>query len=155
MKYDTNPTTSIELTVRDYECDLWQGVGHSEFLKYFQIARSEHVKKLFDLNIHKLFNEHNNGFVVSDLHIKYKKSLFPEQSFSVETKMERRDNFRFIFFQDIYTQKTNSNPNGAQKKPIATAVITITSVNGTTGRPEASEELNRLMKTVQIIEENS
>lgn len=89
----------IELSVRDYECDLQGIVNNAVYLNYFEHARHEFLRA-----VGVDFNElHDDGTdpVVRRIEVNYKRPLTSGDRFYVELKPERKGRLQFIFRQHI------------------------------------------------------
>lgn len=90
----------VELTVRDYECDLQGIVNNAVYQHYLEHARHTFLASV-GLNFHTLRREGLEPVVVhADL--AYKASLRPGDQFKVTVMLKRLGRVRFIFEQDIY-----------------------------------------------------
>lgn len=90
----------LELSVRDYECDLQGIVNNSVYLNYL-----EHARHTFLLSLNIDFAElHTHGIdlVVSRIEIDYKQSLTPGDRFVITSSMRREGHLRVIFDQEIH-----------------------------------------------------
>lgn len=95
---------TVELEVRDYECDLQGIVNNANYLHYLEHARHQCLKAL-GISFAK-YHEEKKDLVVTEAQIKYHKSLLPGDKFLVKTIFERRSKLRLAFVQNIY--RTNS-----------------------------------------------
>jgi acyl-CoA thioester hydrolase len=96
---DTPSPFSIELEVRDYECDLQGIVNNSVYQNYLEHARHCFLKasgidfaELTARGIH---------LVVIRAELDYKQSLRPGDRFRVTVQMEKVGRIRWAFVQDI------------------------------------------------------
>ena len=130
-----HPLFSVELEVRDYECDLQGIVNNAVYQQYL-----EHVRHLFlkanGMDFARRSAEGVN-LVVVRAELDY---LFPLRSgdrFRVELSLSRVSRLRFAFQQAIFRV-----PDG---KPVLRAVITGTAIDGH-GRPRLPAEVALLME---------
>ncbi|RJE77830.1 4-hydroxybenzoyl-CoA thioesterase [Pseudoalteromonas citrea] len=126
-------TFSVDLKVRDYECDLQGIVNNSVYFNYLEHARHE-----FLLSKGVDFAElaaRNVNLVVIRSEVDYKSSLKPGDMFTVEVKAERVSKLKSQFLQKIVRK--------ADGKLMLNAVITWTSVNEHS-RPYLAEEISCL-----------
>lgn len=91
---------TLELTVRDYECDLQGIVNNAVYLHYLEHARhTMMLKKGVDFaDLHKK----GLDLVVSRVEIDYKQWLTSGDRFVVTTSMHREGHLRVIFTQRIH-----------------------------------------------------
>jgi acyl-CoA thioester hydrolase len=125
---------SIEMAVRDYECDLQGVVNNAVYQNYLEHARHEYLKSI-GLNFANLTAQRIN-LVVTRVEIDYKLSLTSGDHFVVEISTERISPLRFGFHQRIYRLPDH--------KPVVTALVTGTALNAK-GRPQFPKELNVLL----------
>jgi acyl-CoA thioester hydrolase len=92
-------THKLELTVRDYECDLQGIVNNAVYLNYLEHARHTYLLEQ-NIDFAKL---HTDGvdLVVSRIEIDYKQSLTSGDKFQIISSMRREGHLRVIFDQDI------------------------------------------------------
>jgi acyl-CoA thioester hydrolase len=90
----------LELSVRDYECDLQGVVNNANYQHYLEHARHEfliskgiHFSKLHDEGI---------DLIVTKVEIDYKFPLRSMDKFIVTVSIQREGNVRLIFVQDIF-----------------------------------------------------
>lgn len=90
----------VELTVRDYECDLQGIVNNAVYQHYLEHARHTFLEEV-GLNFHTLRRQGLEPVVIR-AEIAYKASLRPGDRFKVTVLLKRLGRMRFIFEQDIY-----------------------------------------------------
>ena len=100
MKDEKKGTFSVELAVRDYECDMEGIVNNAIYLNYLEHARHrflDHVGHQFRTMI-------QDGFapVVTRMEIDYRKSLQSGDRIRIATHLEPYGRLRFIFWQNIF-----------------------------------------------------
>lgn len=115
-----NPTFSLEMSVRDYECDYGSIVNNAIYLNYL-----EHTRSQFAIT---------NGFnpvqlakagvvmVVAHIDIKFISSLVANDTFVVETKTFMKGALRMVFEQEIW--RTGPNRAIITKATTTSACIT-------------------------------
>src|SRR5512137_974326 len=91
---------TLEMAVRDYECDLQWVVINAVYQNYLEHARHEYLKAI-GIDFAALVAEGIN-LVVTRVEIDYKYSLASGDRFVVEVKVERLSPVRIGFRQDIY-----------------------------------------------------
>ena len=115
---------SIEMKVRDYECDIQGVVNNSVYQNYLEHARHEFLLSK-GLNFFELAQDNVNLMVVR-AEIDYKVPLKSGDEFIVDVKVVRASRVRFDFVQQIVRKSDN--------KLAVSAKITGTAVNER-GRP--------------------
>jgi len=90
----------LELTVRDYECDLQGIVNNAVYLNYLEHARHTFLLKK-GIDFAKL---HTQGvdLVVSRIEIDYKQSLTSGDELVVSSSMHKEGHLRVVFNQSIH-----------------------------------------------------
>lgn len=94
--------SSLELEVRDYECDVQGVVNNANYQHYL-----EHARHKFLLSKGVSFMElHQEGLdlVVTKVEINYKYPLKSRDRFVIRTSIRREGNVRLVFVQSIYRQ---------------------------------------------------
>jgi acyl-CoA thioester hydrolase len=125
---------SIELAVRDYECDLQGVVNNAVYQNYLEHARHEFLKSI-GIDFAALTAQGIN-LVVTRVEIDYKLSLTSGDRFVVEIETERISPVRFGFRQTICRLP--------DRKPVIRALVTGTALNAK-GRPQLPSELDALL----------
>ncbi len=133
----TSTVFSIELAVRDYECDIQGIVNNAIYQNYLEHARHEYLKQAgID------FAEYaKNGIhlVVVRAELDYKLPLKSGDRFIVDLKLERESKIKFAFYQNIL--RTSDQRIMVKGKIIGTAL-------NQRGRPEIPEALNKIIQEV-------
>lgn len=93
------PKHQIELTVRDYECDLQGIVNNAVYLNYLEHARHTYLLER-NIDFAKLHTE-GIDLVVHRIEIDYKQSLTSGDRFQVTSSMRKEGPLRVIFDQEI------------------------------------------------------
>src|SRR5512133_4145549 len=91
---------TIEMAVRDYECDLQGVVNNAVYQNYLEHARHEYLKSI-GIDFAALAAQKINLMVVR-VEIDYKASLTSGDAFVVEVRPERLSPVRIGFRQEIY-----------------------------------------------------
>ena len=119
---------TLELAVRDYECDTQGIVNNAIYQHYLEHTRHQFLKHI-GLDFGKL---HSQGAdpVVSRVEIDYKYSLRSGDAFVVALDLHREGTLRFVFDQDIY-----SVPDGRQILSARVYIVFVS--NGRPIRPPA------------------
>jgi acyl-CoA thioester hydrolase len=128
---------SLELAVRDYECDLQGVVNNAVYQNYLEHARHEYLKSI-GIDFAALTLQGIN-MVVTRVEIDYKTSLVSGDRFAVEVRLERISPVRIGFRQDIYRMP--------DRKAVVKALVTGTALNAK-GRPQLPEELKSILDRV-------
>ena len=123
----------LEMTVRDYECDVQGIVNNAIYLNYLEHARHRYLIGLgidFVEMAHRGFN-----MVVTRIEADYRLPLRSGDQFVVVSRMERNSRLRFNFLQDII------RPDG---RPVLNARV-IGTVVDPHGRPVMPREVDALI----------
>jgi acyl-CoA thioester hydrolase len=121
---------SLEMAVRDYECDLQGVVNNAVYQNYLEHARHEYLKSIC-IDFAALTAQGIN-LVVTRVEIDYKTSLVSGDRFVVEVRLERISPVRIGFRQDICRLP--------DRKTVVKALVTGTALNAK-GRPQLPEAL--------------
>ncbi len=125
---------SMEMDVRDYECDIQGIVNNGVYQNYLEHVRHEYLK---DIGIDFADYARNGiNLVVVRAELDYKLPLSSGDKFVVGLKMVRESKARFAFYQDIFRLTDN--------KPVMKAKIIGTALNER-GRPSIPAELDALL----------
>lgn len=95
-----NNKHELELTVRDYECDLQGIVNNAVYLNYLEHARHTFLLER-QVDFAKLHTE-GVDLVVSRIEIDYKLSLTSGDKFVIQSNLRREGFLRVIFDQEIF-----------------------------------------------------
>lgn len=125
---------SLQMAVRDYECDMQGVVNNAVYQNYLEHARHEFLKA-HGIDFAALTRAGIN-LVVVRAELDYRGSLTSGDRFAVHTRMEQLSRLKFAFHQRIVRE-----PDG---KEMISAIITGTGVNAQ-GRPFMPPELLPLM----------
>ncbi len=125
-----NECFTLEMAVRDYECDLQGVVNNAVYQNYLEHARHEYLKNV-GIDFAALAAQGIN-LVVTRVEIDYKVSLTSGDRFMVEVRPVRISPVRIGFRQDIYRLP--------DRKPVVKALVTGTALNAK-GRPQLPREL--------------
>jgi len=128
---------SLEMAVRDYECDMQGVVNNAVYQNYLEHARHEYLKSI-GIDFAAITAKGIN-LVVTRVEIDYRTSLTSGDRFTVTVEPVRISPLRFGFCQTI-----SRLPDG---KTAVTARVTGTALNAK-GRPQLPEELDPLLKSV-------
>jgi acyl-CoA thioester hydrolase len=126
---------TLEMAVRDYECDLQGVVNNAVYQNYLEHARHEYLKSI-GIDFAALAAEGIN-LVVTRVEIDYKHSLTSGDRFVVEVRPERLSPVRIGFRQDIYLLP--------ERKMVIKALVTGTALNAK-GRPQLPEALKEKLQ---------
>jgi len=91
---------SLELKVRDYECDLQGVVNNANYQHYLEHARHEFLESQ-GISFSQLHDE-GLDLIVTRVEIDYKYPLRSHDKFVVKTTLLRQGNVRLVFIQDIF-----------------------------------------------------
>ncbi len=121
---------SMELDVRDYECDMQGVVNNSVYQNYLEHTRHKYLQTI-GLDFATLTEKQINLMVIR-VEIDYKAPLRSGDSFITGLRMIRLSALRFGFEQFIYRK--------SDQKLMIKALVVGTNVNAK-GRPELPQEL--------------
>jgi acyl-CoA thioester hydrolase len=125
---------TLEMSVRDYECDMQGIVNNSVYQNYIEHVRHEYLKQVgIDFSD---YARQGINLVVVRAELDYKYPLASGDAFVVGLNMRRETALKFAFYQDIFRLPDH--------KLVLKAKITGTALNQR-GRPEIPAELDRLM----------
>ena len=96
---------TLEIKVRDYECDLQGVVNNSNYQRYMEHTRHEYLETLGE-NFGEMHEKGIDAFV-SKVEIKFKHSLRTGDKFLSCMNM-RREGVKLVFDQDIYRMSDNA-----------------------------------------------
>lgn len=90
---------TLDLSVRDYECDLQGIVNNAVYQNYLEHARHEYLRaRGFDFaHLHAA----GHDLVLTRCEIDYKAPLKSGDAFSIHLHLERQGRVRFLFAQEI------------------------------------------------------
>lgn len=125
---------TLEMAVRDYECDLQGVVNNAVYQNYLEHARHEYFKTI-GIDFAALAVQGIN-LVVTRAEIDYTASLVSGDRFEVEVLMERSSPLRVVFRQKLYRLP--------ERKIVLKALITGTALNPK-GRPQLPEALKAFL----------
>jgi acyl-CoA thioester hydrolase len=135
-----NDLFKIQLSVRDYECDIQGIVNNAVYQNYLEHARHEYLNSL-GINFSEFAQEGIN-LVVIRVELDYKYPLRSGEKFIIEVKMERESRVKFAFLQNIY--RLEDNKHILQGKVIGTAL-------NSNGRPKIPEKLRTFFMRISCI----
>lgn len=124
----------IHMEVRDYECDMADGVNNSVYFNYLEHARHSMLKE-GGIDFAELARK-RIGLVVLKAELDFVRSLMSGDRFSVRSRLFRRSKIRFEFLQDIYRDADNQLM--LRGKILGVSV-------GANGRPSLPTELESLI----------
>ena len=122
------------MEVRDYECDMADGVNNSVYLNYLEHARHSLLKQ-YGIDFAVLARQ-KIGLVVVRAEVDFMKSLISGDKFVVKTLIQRVSKLRFEFAQDIFRLHDNAL--------VLRAKITGVPINAD-GKPRLTPELEKLI----------
>lgn len=131
-----NYNFSMEMDVRDYECDIQGIVNNAVYQNYLEHVRHEYLKHV-GIDFAELARNGIN-LVVIRAELDYKLPLMSGDKFMVGLNMERESKIKFAFHQEIIRL--------SDEKPIVKAKIIGTALNPR-GRPAIPDALNQLLNT--------
>ena len=130
----TESNFTIEMKVRDYECDMQGVVNNAVYQNYLEHGRHEYLLSQ-GVSFAKI-TERGINLVVTRAELDYKAPLQSNEEFTVQLKMTRISKLRFAFHQEIIRTK--------DQKVVLQAKIIATGLNKK-GRPEIPPEIQALL----------
>ncbi len=125
---------SLEMKVRDYECDMQGRVNNAVYQNYLEHARHEFLLSR-QISFADLTRRGIN-LVVTRAELDYKLPLTSGDSFVIDLDLERISPLRFAFSQQIRRR--------SDQKLVLTAKIIATGINDR-GRPQLPQEVIDLL----------
>lgn len=125
---------SIEIEVRDYECDMQGIVNNSVYQNYLEHARHCFLKAN-DIDFAAYAREGIN-LVVVRAELDYKASLTSGDTFRIDVTLVRESKLRFAFLQEIIRL--------SDEKTVMSAKVIGTAVNQR-GRPQIPDALQKII----------
>ncbi len=137
------PLFTLEMTVRDYECDLQQIVNNAVYQHYFEHTRHEFLRRC-GLDFAAL---HRRGvdLVLVRAELDYVLPLRSGDRFLVTLELARRGRLRYVFDQTILRLPDRS--------PVVTARFHAASLRR--GRPAVVEEVDAALRAGGVFGRNS
>jgi acyl-CoA thioester hydrolase len=127
---------TLEMNVRDYECDMQGIVNNSVYQNYLEHVRHEYLKQVgIDFSD---YTQQGINLVVVRAELDYKSSLVAGDTFLVGLTLKRESTLRFAFYQDIFRLP--------DRKLVLKAKIIGTALNAN-GRPAIPQQLAALLTT--------
>ncbi len=126
---------TLEMHVRDYECDIQGIVNNGVYQNYLEHARHVFLKQI-GIDFAALAKDGIN-LVVVRAELDYKFPLASGDAFVISVNLKRESKLKFAFYQDIYRVADN--------KLVMNAKVIGTALN-TRGRPEIPAELDRYLE---------
>lgn len=116
-----NPVFTLDLQVRDYECDLQGIVNNAVYQNYLEHARHEYIRSL-GLSFSQM---HLEGIdpVVYRIEMDFLRSLTSTDAFTVALKVRKEGRLKYIFEQEILHKSSGAAVLQAQ-------VFTVFTKNG-------------------------
>lgn len=131
----TNHDFTLEMSVRDYECDMQGIVNNAVYQNYLEHVRHECMKSVgIDFKQYTMMGIY---FVVVRAEIDYKSALTSGDSFVVGLSLVKESRLRMVFYQDIHRLP--------DQKLVLKAKITATALNQQ-GRPEIPKEVEDVIR---------
>jgi acyl-CoA thioester hydrolase len=135
-KYDFE----LEMSVRDYECDIQGVVNNSVYQNYLEHTRHEYLKSI-GINF-KDYADKGINLTVTRAELDFKHPLTSCDKFIVTLKLKKESKVRFAFYQDILLLP--------EKKVVIKGKIVGVALN-TKGRPYIPDEFTKILENENII----
>ncbi len=125
--------SSLEFSVRDYECDLQGVVNNANYQHYLEHARHEFLLSE-GISFSQLHDE-GTDLIITRVEIDYKYPLRSRDRFIIRTAVRREGYIRLVFIQDIFRLP--------DEKLIVRAKITGAATRD--GKPSRPDEILRML----------
>lgn len=125
--------SSLEFSVRDYECDLQGVVNNANYQHYLEHARHEFLLSK-GISFSRLHDE-GTDLIITRVEIDYKYPLRSRDRFIIRTAVRREGYIRLVFIQDIFRLP--------DEKLIVRAKITGAATRD--GKPSRPDEILRML----------
>lgn len=127
-----------QLRVQYYETDQMGVVHHSNYIRYFEIGRTELMRSI-GLCYNRL---ENSGTVmpITNVEVRYFYPAYYDDVISIKSFIKEIPKARIVFYYEIYNE---------QKKLLVEGSTTLAFVNKETGRPQRAPE-----KMIQTLSEH-
>lgn len=129
----------LDLSVRDYECDMQGIVNNAVYQNYLEHCRHEFLKSLH-LDFAALTAQ-GHHLVVIRAELDYLQPLRSGDRFCVHLSMHRVSKLRFAFRQTIIRE-----PQGAEKEQVMLRAVIFASGINPRGRPALPECISALLE---------
>ncbi len=124
-------TSTLDLTVYGYHCDVYQHVNNGRYLEFLEAARWHHYRTIFET---KQLEAKGWAMLIVELNIKYKRAARLSDTLSIITSLESISHVRVNLKQHIIDKHN--------KKTIAIAKVQFALVDLVANRPlRLSEEI--------------
>ncbi len=127
-----------EFEVRDYECDMADGVNNAIYMNYFEHARHCMLKEA-GIDFAELARR-KVGLVVKRIEVDFIRSLVSGDQFVIKTSISRISRLRFEFTQEI-----QKNPEGTIVARAKLVGVPINAAGKPFMEPELEDKVNRLL----------
>jgi acyl-CoA thioester hydrolase len=130
-----------QLRVQYYETDQMGVVHHSNYVRYFEIGRTELMRHI-ELS-YKEVEDAGTVMPITDIKVRYFFPAHYDELISIKSSIKEMPKARMVFHYEIYNE---------QGKLLADGSATLAFVNKTTGRPQRTPEaliniLSQYLKT--------
>lgn len=130
---------TMEMAVRDYECDLQGIVNNAVYQNYLEHVRHQYLKQMgIDFS---QYAKQGINLVVVRVELDYKSPLTSGDKFVIGLNLRRESKLRFAFYQDIY--RLDDEKLVLKGKVVGAAL-------NTKGRPHMPKDFEDIFGTLEM-----
>ena len=90
---------ATEITIRTFHTDAFGHVNNSRYLELFEEARWRYAE---DIGLIELLKQKNLGFIIMDLHLRFRKPVFEGNQVTIKTSLDTLGSASGEVHQQIY-----------------------------------------------------
>jgi acyl-CoA thioester hydrolase len=123
-------TNETQLRVQYYDTDQMGVVHHSNYIRYFEIGRTELMRRI-GLSYKEMENS-GTAMPITNIEVQYFYPARYDEFIYVKSFIKEMPKARIIFYYEIYNE---------QRKLLVSGSTTLAFVNKETGRPQRAPEI--------------
>jgi acyl-CoA thioester hydrolase len=123
-------TNETQLRVQYYDTDQMGVVHHSNYIRYFEIGRTELMRRI-GLSYKEMENS-GTAMPITNVEVQYFYPARYDEFVYVNSFIKEMPKVRIIFYYEIYNE---------QRKLLASGSTTLAFINKETGRPQRAPEI--------------